>query len=249
MKNIQSLRLVFSGIIATSLVSLLITACQKDTATHLEQAVNAPQDQFSGQYSKQIVLSDGAILLEISTDHAEMLNWFKVSDLNCTALPAALTEPVAEEVELGNADNKVEASELTVPAHLVVVKVKKADGEDQAIVFSSSLQDKLNAVGATIRFVTEAEAVSDRATINGSPKRIWLGKHQPSKPAFVYVRWRCANTNYLTTHNWGANTGTYALYRVCPVCSSATRYFFNYDYYCASNYSTVFLALQSTACN
>jgi len=249
MKKVQSLRLLFAAIIATSLASLLITACQKDSVAHLEQAVNAPQDQFIGRYSKQIALSDGAILLEISTDHAEMLNWFKASDLNCAALTTYPSESALKEVEIGNADNTVEASELTAPEHLVVVKVKKADGDDRAIAFSSSLQDKLNAVGATVRFVVEVETMADRAAIGGSPKRIWLGKHQPWKPAFVYVRWRCANTNYLTTHNWSANTGTYALYRVCPVCSSATRYFFNYDYYCASNYSTVFLALQSTACN
>ena len=251
MKNPLSLRQLVAALSVAALCAAALSSCQKDPVTAAaEQPLHLP-DNSAGQYSKRLVLSESgqaALTLDISTDHAEMLNWFKVSDLMLFQTPAA--SEAAQEIEVGNPDNTTEASPDDQPDRLVVITLKKAERDDLSLRFSEQLQDRLNAAGATVRFVVESsDEVADRAAIGGSPRRIRLTKHQPSKPAFVYVRWRCANTYYLSTHNWAANNGTHATYYVCPYCSSATRYFYNYDYYCSASYSTVYLSWQSTACN
>jgi len=249
MKNFSSLRLLCAALIAATLSSVAIMSCQKEPAIPVGQPAIPTENDFAGKYTKQIVLHDAGqevVMLEISTDHAEMLNWFTSNDLILFSAP---TDAADQEIEVGNPASTVEATQMPVPKHLVVIKLKKAGQNGQAIQFSERLQEQLNAAGATIRFAMESDEVAERGPIGGSPRRIKLNKNQSWKPAFVYVRWRCANSFYLTNHNWPANNGSSALYKVCPACSSATRYFYNYDYYCSAAYSTVYLSWQSTACN
>lgn len=251
MKNPLSLRQLVAALSIAALCAAALSSCQKDPVPSAAAPPLHLPDNSAGQYSKRLVLSESgqaALTLNISTDHAEMLNWFKANDLVLFQTPTAAE--AAQEIEVGSPDNTTEASPYDRPDRLVVITLKKAERDDLSLRFSEQLQDRLNAAGATVRFVVESgDDVADRAAIGGSPKRIRLTKHQPWKPAFVYLRWRCANSLYLTNYNWSANSGSSLIFSVCYACSSSTRYFYNYDYYCSASYSTVYLSWQSTACN
>lgn len=259
MKNFKSMRRLLAAMFAVTLVSVAITSCYKDAP----QAPGLAENPLAGKYVKQIVLNDhsgrNTATLEISTDDAGMLDWFTADDLLYSVKPDRRREAVDEEIPVENLDNATMANQTERPEHLVIINLKKTEnsGEESehVILFSNALQDKLNAVGATIRYITENEAVGDneaaeRGPISGSPKRIKLSKNTVSKPALFYVKWRCGNIYYTSVnYYWPANDGATKAFTVCPTCSASTRYFYYYDYYCSASYSIIYLSWQSTACN
>lgn len=261
MKNLKSMRLLFAAIFAVTLVSIAITSCYKDPAQPFEQTIDGVENQHSGKYRTEIVLTDpsgrNTAVLEVSTDDADMLDWFTAEELVYSIHPGDPSGETSEETDVESLDIVTEAGQTADPGRLVFVQLKKTEAADEegehVVLFSNALQDKLNAIGATVRFVIADEVTNDealeRGPISGTPKRIKLNKYTPSKPALVSFNWRCGNNYYVTIYSWPANNGAQMIITICPSCSASVRYIYYYDYYAAPGYSAVYLSWKSTACN